>query len=89
MSTTSKVILGILGAAVAGAAIGLLLAPEKGSDLRQKVKDTASDWADSLSDLFAEGKSEFENLKNKASKTASHAASQAEDRFNNVTESYS
>jgi gas vesicle protein len=89
MTNTTKVILGIVGAAAAGAVIGMLLAPEKGSDIRQKVKDTASDWADSLSDLFAEGKSEFQNLKNKASRTAQNVKSEAEDRFNNVTESYS
>lgn len=89
MTNTTKVILGIVGAAAAGAVIGMLLAPEKGSDIRQKVKDTASDWADSLSDLFAEGKSEFQNLKNKASRTAQNVKAEAEDRFNNVTESYS
>ncbi len=89
MTTSTKVILGVIGAAAAGAMIGMLLAPEKGSDIRRRVKDTASDWADSLVDLFAEGKSELQNLKNKASRTASNIKAEAEDRFNNVTESYS
>ena len=40
MTTKSKVILGLVGAAAAGVIVGLLLAPEKGSDLRKKVKET-------------------------------------------------
>lgn len=89
MNSTTKVILGIVGAAAAGAVIGMLLAPEKGSDIRQKVKDAANDWACQLADLFAEGKSEFNNIKDKATKTARDLKGQAEDRFNNARESLS
>jgi gas vesicle protein len=88
MTTTTKVILGIVGAAAAGAVIGMLLAPEKGTDLRQKVKDAANDWATQLADLFAEGKSELQNLKNRATGAADNVRSEAENRFNNVKESY-
>ena len=38
MNTTSKVILGILGAAAAGVVIGMLVAPEKGKDTRKTLK---------------------------------------------------
>jgi len=89
MTSTTKVILGIAGAAAAGAVIGMLLAPEKGSDIRQRVKDAANDWACQLADLFAEGKSELNNLANKASRKAKDMAGQAEDRFNNVRENLS
>lgn len=89
MNTSSKVILGIIGAAAVGAVIGLLVAPEKGSDLRQRIKDTTDDWASQLTDLFEEGKSEFQKVKGKAGRAASRARSEAEDRYNNVTESYS
>lgn len=89
MTSTTKVVLGIIGAAAAGAVVGLLLAPEKGSDIRQKVKDAANDWAVQLADLFAEGKEEFSNLKSKATRKAKDLAGQAEDRYNNVAENLS
>jgi gas vesicle protein len=89
MTSTTKVILGIVGAAAAGAVIGMMLAPEKGSDIRQRVKDAANDWACQLADLFAEGKSELSNLTNKAAKKAKDMAGQAQDRYNNVAENLS
>lgn len=89
MTSTTKVVLGIIGAAAAGAVIGMLLAPEKGSDIRKKVKDAANDWACQLADLFAEGKSEISNLKDKAARKAKDFANQAEDRYNNVKENFS
>ncbi len=82
MTTKSKVILGLLGAAAAGVVIGLMIAPEKGTDLRKKVKDTAGDWADHLTDLFASAKGEVSNLKNKGAKAAGNA-------YNSAKESYS
>jgi len=56
MTTTTKVILGLVGAAAVGAAVGMLLAPEKGSDLRKNIKDQAGKWSDKLSDMWQNGK---------------------------------
>jgi gas vesicle protein len=79
------IILGLAGAAAAGVLVGLLLAPEKGTDTRKKITRTAGDWATQLSDLFTTAKDEIANLKNKGSKAASDAAS----RYTNTTESFS
>jgi gas vesicle protein len=85
MTTKTKVVLGLVGAAAAGVIVGLLLAPEKGTDLRKKVKDTAGDWASHLTDLFANAKGEIDSLKSKGAKVAGDAT----NKFNNVKESYS
>lgn len=78
MTTKSKIILGLVGAAAAGVVVGLILAPEKGTDLRSKISQKAGGWADHLTDLFANAKGELENLRGKGAKAAS-----------SVTESYS
>jgi gas vesicle protein len=85
MTTKTKVILGLVGAAAAGVIVGLLVAPEKGADMRKKVGDTASDWADRLSDLFTSAKGEVDNLRTKGTNVAREAA----NKFSNVQETYS
>jgi len=56
MKITTQVILGFAAAAVAGAAIGMLLAPEKGKDLQAKIKDGAQDWLNQFSSLLNTGR---------------------------------
>lgn len=85
MTTRTKVILGLAGAVAAGVIVGLLVAPEKGVDMRKKVGDTAGDWAGRLSDIFTKAKDEVDNLKTRSTSMAKDAA----NRFSNVQESYS
>lgn len=56
MKITTQIILGFAAAAVAGAAIGMLLAPEKGKDLQMKIKDGAQDWLNQFSSLLNTGR---------------------------------
>ncbi|MDR7211951.1 YtxH domain-containing protein [Flavobacterium piscis] len=75
---TSNTILGILGAAAAGAFIGVLFAPDKGSNTRKKIKDKSKDYSDNLKekvdgiistlstngkDIIEEGKAKFNQVK--------------------------
>ena len=85
MTTRTKIALGIAGAAAAGLVIGLLIAPEKGTDMRKKIKRTASDWSDSLSNLFVRGKHAVEELESKGRR----AKAAAEDKVNKLKESLS
>jgi gas vesicle protein len=85
MSARTKLILGLVGAAAVGVAIGILLAPETGANTRKKITDTASDWGSSLGDLFNSAKESVGNLRSKGSDLASQAA----DRYADVKESYS
>lgn len=89
MNTTSKVILGILGAAAAGVVIGLLVAPEKGKDTRKRLKKTAEDWADSMSHLWARGKEATENVARDLKEKAGYAKTSAEEKVNKAKESFS
>jgi gas vesicle protein len=65
MSSTTKIVLGMMAAAAAGAAIGVLLAPEKGSDLRKRIKDNFDGWLDELNAFIARS-SETEHAKAEA-----------------------
>lgn len=40
---TSKILISFLAGAAAGLAVGILMAPNKGSDTRQKIKDRFTD----------------------------------------------
>jgi len=78
MTNTSKIIFGLLGAAAAGVAIGMLMAPEKGADMRKKISDGANDLACRVTDLISSGKE-------KISDVASTVSRQAEGIVNDVT----
>jgi len=53
---TTNAIIGMAASAMVGAAIGMLLAPEKGSDLQKKVKDEANKWIDEVKRLVSTAK---------------------------------
>ena len=64
--------MGILGAAAAGVVIGLLVAPEKGTEMRKRITKKAGNLADSMSHLWSNGKHAAEtalaDVKDKAGK---------------------
>lgn len=70
----------ILGAAV-GAALGILFAPDKGSETRKKIFNGAKDVADDITDKVKEGVSKF---KNKAEDFADKAEQKANEFGNHV-----
>jgi gas vesicle protein len=97
MNTTSKIVLGLMGAAAVGALIGILVAPEKGSDLRKKISDGAGDVAEEIGKLLKAGKEELagltqnvtreaRNLKDNAEESISRVKGSAEERYNRVKE---
>jgi gas vesicle protein len=52
--STGKVLLGLMAGFAAGALVGVLLAPEKGSETRKKLSKLGGDYADDLTDKFNE-----------------------------------
>ena len=56
MNKSSKIALGILGAAAVGVIIGGLFYTEKGKEIREQIGSKASDAKDKLADLYNRGK---------------------------------
>ncbi|MEA9411909.1 YtxH domain-containing protein [Flavobacterium sp. PL02] len=80
---TSNTILGIIGAAAAGALLGVLFAPDKGSKTRQKIADKSKDYKDDFKgkldnivstgkDLMNQGKAKYNNAKTEVSDGIEH-----------------
>ncbi|MGZ3883061.1 MAG: YtxH domain-containing protein [Bacteroidia bacterium] len=81
MSDNTKVLGALVLGAAAGAVLGLLFAPSKGSDLRKKISDNAGDLIDELTDKIQEGKSALAEMKEKAMSKAEEVKATAEDHL--------
>jgi len=66
---TSKVLLAVLGGVAAGALIGVLMAPDKGSSTRKKYmnkgKNYIGDLKDKFEDLYEDANKKYENVVSK------------------------
>lgn len=63
---STKVILGILGGVAAGALLGVLFAPEKGSKTRKKIVYKSNGFVDDIKekfeDLYVDATDKYDNL---------------------------
>lgn len=48
MNNSSKIMLGFIAGAAIGGALGILMAPDKGSETRRKIVEKGSDLGDSI-----------------------------------------
>ena len=62
MNDTTKMLVAFAGALV-GAAVGILFAPDKGSETRKRIGEEGKRLAESMKDKFMTGKEKFNNLK--------------------------
>lgn len=98
MNDNSKVLAALLAGLAAGAAIGILFAPEKGAETRDKLNESLKNLGDSIKDRAADeigNLSDFkdkvvDNIKTKlrsAEEDYTKAADKAESSFNKATNS--
>ncbi|MDR6197009.1 gas vesicle protein [Siphonobacter sp. BAB-5404] len=84
MSNNGKIFLGIVTAAAAGAVIGLLFAPDKGTDTRGKVKKQVNDIADEILKAIQKGKISLDDLKTQATSKAEDLKDKARSKFDEL-----
>ena len=85
MTTGTKVFVGILSAAAVGIVVGLLIAPDKGTETRKRIAETTGDWADQVNNVFRKTRNQYNELKHKAKNMKASAAQKA----NNLQEDLS
>ena len=76
MTDNGKIILGVVVAAAAGAIVGLLFAPDKGSGLRRKIGQSVNDWTDEVVRAVNSSKSRITEAVDKAASKAQDMANQ-------------
>lgn len=65
MNDNAKIVAALLAGLAAGAAVGLLFAPEKGTDTREKINESLKDLGDAIKERSAEQKEHLNELKDK------------------------
>ena len=83
MSENGKILGALVLGAAAGAVLGMLFAPSKGSELRDKIKDGTGDLIDELTEKIKQGKETLTDLKEKAMSKAEDLKAKAEEEMEN------
>jgi gas vesicle protein len=65
MNNTGKIVTALAAGAVAGAVLGILFAPDKGSETRKKISDAGKKLAEGVEKNFKKGKEKLSHLEDK------------------------
>ncbi|HEY8898222.1 MAG TPA: YtxH domain-containing protein [Niastella sp.] len=63
MNNTSKILAAFAVGAAAGALLGILFAPDKGSETRKKINEEGKKMSDAVMNKFNEAKEKFNSMK--------------------------
>jgi len=81
--SSGKVLLGVLAGVAAGATLGILFAPDKGSNTRRRITEKSDDYIDGLKDAFNKAinsiSEEYDAIKDEAGDLADKGRSAAEN----------
>lgn len=69
MNKSTKIITAFAAGAAAGAILGILFAPGKGSDTRKKIKDQAKKLKDDLDERWCSAEQKLKDLKEEMEET--------------------
>jgi gas vesicle protein len=69
MKSIAKIATAIAAAAAAGAILGVLFAPDKGSETRRKISKQGKDVADDLKNSFNKGKEKINGFREDLAKS--------------------
>ena len=86
MNDNSKVVIALLAGLAAGAALGLLFAPEKGSETRDKLSQSLKDLGDSIKDKAADEINNLAGLKDKVVDSIKSKLRSVEDEYSTEVE---
>lgn len=87
--SAGKIVAAVLTGVAVGAALGILFAPEKGSETRRKIAKKGKDYADELGEKaneFMDGITEkYENAKEDALRLTENGKRKAEEMGHSIT----
>lgn len=79
MASPTKVLLGVLAGIAAGAALGILFAPDKGSETRKKLAKSGTDLRDRLTEWGKNGIDKLEDVKDEAKAYTNRGMNKADE----------
>lgn len=81
MNDNSKILLALLTGLAAGTALGILFAPEKGSETRDKLNDSLKNLGDSIKDRAADEIESLTDFKEKVIENIKSTLKSAEEQY--------
>lgn len=88
MKDNGKVVAALLAGLAAGAALGILFAPEKGNETRDRLNDSLRDLGDALKERSAEQVEHFKELTDKVVSTLKTKVKKGESEIDDIIEEH-
>ena len=86
MNDNSKVVVALLAGLAAGAALGILFAPDKGTETRDKLGQSLKDFGDSIKERAADEINNLSGLKDKIVNSIKSKLRDVEEEYSDEVE---